>query len=93
LRQRVYGLALGDENLNDHRSLRLDLAWQTALERDEELASSPTLCGLENRVNRRAAFALHQVLVEKFIASFASAPSELILDFDATDDRVHGRQP
>jgi hypothetical protein len=32
------------------------------------------------------------VLVEKFIASFKEAPTELILDFDATDDRVHGNQ-
>jgi hypothetical protein len=32
------------------------------------------------------------VLIEKFIASFAEAPTELILDFDATDDRVHGTQ-
>jgi len=32
------------------------------------------------------------VLVEKFIASFSEAPTELILDFDATDDRVHGKQ-
>jgi hypothetical protein len=92
LRQRIYGLALGYEDLNDHATLRRDLAWQTALERDEELASSPTLCRLENRVNRQAAFAFHQVLVEKFIASFAQAPAELVLDFDATDDRVHGRQ-
>ena len=92
LRQRIYGLALGYEDLNDHATLRHDLAWQTALERDEELASSPTLCRLENRVNRQAAFAFHQVLVEKFIASFAQAPAELVLDFDATDDRVHGQQ-
>jgi len=92
LRQRIYGLALGYEDLNDHATLRHDLAWQTALERDEELASSPTLCRLENRVNRQAAFAFHQVLVEKFIASFGQAPTELILDFDATDDRVHGQQ-
>ena len=92
LRQRVYGLALGYEDLNDHATLRRDPAWQTALERDEELASSPTLCRLENRVTRRAAFAFHRVLVEQFIASFASAPRELILDFDATDDRVHGNQ-
>jgi hypothetical protein len=92
LRQRIYGLALGYEDLNDHATLRRDLAWQTALERDEELASSPTLCRLENRVNRQAAFAFHQVLVEKFIASFKEAPTELILDFDATDDRVHGNQ-
>jgi hypothetical protein len=92
LRQRIFGLALGHEDLNDHATLRRDLAWQAALERDEELASSPTLCRLENRVNRQAAFAFHQVLVEQFIASFPQAPTELILDFDATDDRVHGKQ-
>jgi hypothetical protein len=56
------------------------------------LASAPTLCRLEQRVNRRAAVAFHQVLIEQFIASFAEAPTELILDFDATDDRVHGNQ-
>jgi len=44
LRQRVYTLALGYENLNDHEALRLDLAIQTALGRTEELASSSTLC-------------------------------------------------
>jgi len=92
LRQRVYGLALGYEDLNDHATLRLDPAWQTALERDEELASSPTLCRLENRVQRRAVVAFHRVLLEKFIASHDEAPTELILDFDATDDRVHGQQ-
>lgn len=92
LRQRIYGLALGYEDLNDHATLRQDLAWQTALERDTELASSPTLCRLEQRVDRKAAVAFHQVLIEKFIASFAEAPTELILDFDATDDRVHGTQ-
>jgi len=36
--------------------------------------------------------AIHRVLVEQFIASFAEAPTELILDFDATDDPVHGHQ-
>jgi hypothetical protein len=92
LRQRVYGLALGYEDLNDHDTLRHDLAWQTALERDEELASDSTLCRLEQRVDRKAALAFHEVLIEKFIASFKEAPNELILDFDATDDRVHGNQ-
>src|SRR5947209_6668173 len=41
LRQRIYGLALGYEDLNDHNTLRRDLALQTALGRDTELASSP----------------------------------------------------
>jgi Transposase DDE domain group 1 len=36
LRQRIYGLALGYEDLNDHDTLRKDLLWQTASERTEE---------------------------------------------------------
>jgi len=92
VRQRIYGLAQGYEDLNDHDTLRHDLAWQTAVERDVPLASSPTLCRLENRADRQVAWVMHQVLVEQFIGSLAQAPSELILDFDATDDRVHGQQ-
>ena len=92
VRQRVYGLAQGCEDLNDHDTLRHDLAWQTAVERDRPLASSPTLCRLENRANRPAARAVHEVIVEQFIASFVQPPTELILDFDSTDDRVHGQQ-
>jgi len=92
IRQRIYGLAQGYEDLNDHDTLRHDLAWQTAVERDQPLASSPTLCRLENRADRSVAWAVHAVMVEQFIASFAQPPTELILDFDATDDRVHGQQ-
>ncbi|MEO7317637.1 MAG: IS1380 family transposase [Chthoniobacteraceae bacterium] len=92
LRQRIYGLALGYEDLNDHDTLRHDLAWQSAVERDTALGSSPTLCRLEARASRRSAVAMHAVLLEKFIASFAAPPAELVLDFDATDDRIHGGQ-
>ena len=92
VRQRIYGLALGYEDLNDHDTLRRDVVWQSAVERDTELGSSPTLCRLESRATRASAVAMHRVLVESFIASFAEAPTELILDFDATDDRVHGQQ-
>jgi hypothetical protein len=92
LRQRVYGIAQGYEDLNDHGTLRHDLVWQTALERDTTLASDSTLCRLEQRADRQAAFAFHRVLLDNFVASFAEPPTELILDFDATDDRVHGNQ-
>ncbi len=92
LKQRIYGLTLGYEDLNDHDTLRKDLAWQTAVERDEELASSPTLCRLESRADRNTAVEMNKVFLEKFISSFKQAPRELILDFDATDDRVHGMQ-
>jgi len=92
LRQRVYGLAAGYEDLNDHDALRWDLAWQTAVERDKPAASSATLCRLENRAGRESAVAMHQVLVNQFIASHPEPPTELILDCDATDDPVHGNQ-
>lgn len=92
LRQRVYGLALGYEDLNDHDVLRDDLALQTAVNRDGALASSPTLCRLENQTNRETAWSLHEALLEQFVASHKKAPKELVLDFDATDDRVHGTQ-
>lgn len=92
LRQRVYGLALGYEDLNDHNTLREDLALQTAVERDERLASSPTLRRFESRADRQAVWRMHEVLVEQFIRSCKRAPKELILDFDATDDAVHGKQ-
>ncbi len=92
LRQRVYGLAAGYEDLNDHDWLRSDLAWQTVVGRDKPGASSPTLCRMENRADRETAVALHRVLVDQFIASFDQPPTELILDFDATDDPVQGNQ-
>lgn len=92
IRQRVYAIALGYEDLNDHDTLRQDIAIQTAVNRDEELASASTLCRFENRADRQTAWQIQEVLVDQFMASFKEAPSELILDFDATDDLVHGEQ-
>ena len=92
LRQRVYGLALGWEDLIDHGSLREDVAMQTAIGVGREVASAPTLCRLENWADKRTAWRLHQVLVDQFIASFKQAPQELVLDFDATDNPLHGQQ-
>lgn len=92
LRQRVYGLCLGYEDLNDHQQLRQDPAIQTAVNREAILGSQSTLCRLENRTDRDTAVAMHNILVDQFIASFKQAPEELILDFDATDDPLHGQQ-
>jgi hypothetical protein len=65
---------------------------QTALGRDQALASSPTLCRLETRATRGQIWALHEVLVAQFIASHDSAPSGLVLDIDASDIPLHGNQ-
>ncbi len=92
LRQRVYALALGWEDLNDHGALRCDVAVQTAVGVDREVASAPTLCRLEGWADRATAVRLHRLLIEQFIASFNSAPKELVLDFDATGNPLHGQQ-
>lgn len=94
--QRITALALGYEDLNDHHSLRADPALQLVAGRDpapeSTLASPSTLCRLENRVDRAAAARIAAVLVEQFIAGHPEPPEALILDFDATDDPVHGKQ-
>jgi hypothetical protein len=97
LAQRIFAIALGYEDLNDHQSLRDDPLLQIITERGVTkdalpLASPPTLCRLENRVDRKGLADIAEVLVETFIASFKNQPEQLILDFDATDDIVHGNQ-
>ena len=96
LAQRIHGLAAGYEDLNDHQTLRDDPAIQLCAnvdpEDDASLASPSTLCRLENNVTRADCVAMSVVLVDQFIASFSKPPKKLVLDFDATDDPLHGRQ-
>ena len=90
--QRLYGLCCGYEDLNDHDRLRLDPLMQTAVGRTDELASSPTFSRLETRATRAEAVALNRVLVDQFIAAQRQAPTELVLDIDASDVPLHGDQ-
>jgi len=105
LRQRVYALAMGYEDVNDQQSLRDDPLMQVLTERGIQvvrekdgscrqlpLASPPTICRLENRISRQTLVDMSKVIVESFISSFDRPPEELVLDFDATDDPVHGNQ-
>ncbi len=59
---------------------------------DREVASAPTLCRLEKWADRATAVRLSELLIEQFIASFKRVPEELVLDFDATDNPLHGQQ-
>ncbi len=114
--QRIYGLALGYEDLNDHEQLRKDplmalLVGRTDLlgddrvrERDRgcPLAGKSTLNRLEqtpssdveNRYHKISydSDSLDQLLVDLFLESHSHPPRQIILDLDATDDPVHGRQ-
>lgn len=92
LRQRIYSIGCGEEDLNDQDELRHDIAMQTAVGTDQSLASPSTLCRFENTAQRQIAVGINALLVDQFIASHSTAPKEIILDFDATDDVIHGNQ-
>ena len=100
LAQRILALAAGHEDLNDHQTLRNDTLLAALTDRrlkagqtpQDPLSSPPTVCRLENRITRADLVRMSQVLVETFIASHSAPPEELVLDFDATDDAVHGNQ-
>ena len=96
LAQRITAIALGYEDLNDHQTLRGDPALQLAAgevpAEERPLASPPTLCRLENRIDRATLIRMAAVLVDQFVAAHPQPPESLILDFDATDDPVHGHQ-
>ena len=77
IKQRVYALALGHEDWNDHGELRHGLALQTAAGRLEVLASPSTLCRLEQRAGRETAGAIYEVLFEQFVAAHAKPPRRL----------------
>lgn len=93
IRQRVFGVAAGYEDLNDHETLRADQALQTATGEAAILAGKSTLCRMEQRVDRQAVVKAHELLWHHFIEQHDAPPKEIVLDFDGTDVPVHGDQP
>src|ERR1700692_767352 len=103
LSQRIYGLALGYEDLNDHEQLRKDPVFGVLAGReelDEPLAGKSTLnrmelgAGAKDRYKKITFWkdALDELLVKVFIESHDNAPAEIILDVDTTDLPLHGKQ-
>jgi hypothetical protein len=115
--QRVYGLALGYEDLNDHDQLRLDPLLAALVgkrdptgqdrtrdrDRGKPLAGKSTLNRLELtpvRADERSRYkkitadtkAMERLFVEYFLQAHPQPPERIVLDFDATDDPVHGDQ-
>ena len=102
--QRVYGLALGYEDLNDHEQLRQDplmrvLAGKADVE-EGPLAGKSTLNRLELSDGTPSRYkkitfwkqAIDELLVQVFLESQRTAPEEIVLDVDATDFPLHGEQ-
>jgi hypothetical protein len=103
LAQRIYGLALGYEDLNDHEQLRTDpllglLSGKRKLE--QPLAGKSTLNRLEltgrssryHKINYSSE-AIDRLLCTLFIESQATMPDQIVLDLDATDIPLYGHQP
>jgi hypothetical protein len=103
LSQRIYGLALGYEDLNDHEQLRNDpvfgiLAGREQLE--EPLAGKSTLnrmelgAGVKDRYKKITFWkeAVDEVMVNVFLESYDQAPQQIVLDIDTTDLPLHGKQ-
>jgi hypothetical protein len=108
IQQRVFALALGYEDLNDHAALRHDPLLSLLTGKTEPgtapLAGKSTLNRLE-LTRPQADVPAHryqkilfdpesadQLLVPLFVESQATAPESLVLDLDATDDPLHGKQ-
>jgi hypothetical protein len=105
--QRVFAIALGYEDLNDHDQLRHDpmmavLAGKLEARREDcaPVAGKSTLNRLErsrleptryHKVSHNP-IAIKRLLVDLFLEVHKRAPNEIILDLDATDDPVHGNQ-
>ncbi len=106
--QRIFGLALGYEDLVDHDALRHDpvmavLAGKLSARRSDcaPLAGKSTLNRLEHapstaptRYHRigHDAGAIERLLVDVFLEAHAKPPRQIVLDLDATDDPLHGHQ-
>jgi len=105
--QRVFGLALGYEDINDHDALRHDpvlavLAGKLSARRKDcaPIAGKSTLNRLElsrpepSRYHKIAhdGVAIEGLFVALFLEAHQRQPKEIILDLDATDDPLHGHQ-
>jgi hypothetical protein len=103
LSQRIYGLALGYEDLNDHEQLRSDPVFGVLAGREEgsqALAGKSTLnrmelgAGTPDRYKKITFWkeAIDELLVKIFLESQATIPEQIILDVDTTDLPLHGKQ-
>ena len=103
--QRIYGLALGYEDLNDHEQLREDpllMLLAGSVDAESPLAGKSTLnrlelageAGEEDRYKKvhYDAEAIDVVLVDIFLEAHTEPPEEIVIDLDTTDLALHGHQ-
>lgn len=96
LRQRIFAIATGYEDCNDHDTLRFDPALKAAVGllpgADNALASQPTLSRFENRLSASELRRVSDVLFDAYIEAHPKARKLVVIDMDSTDDPTHGQQ-
>lgn len=96
LMQRVGQIACGYEDADDCDDLRNDPIFKIFAGRspqtDHALASQPTQSRFENSIARRYLYKLTHVFIDNFIRSYETEPEVIVIDFDDTEDKVHGDQ-
>jgi len=95
LRQRLYQIVAGYEDVDDCDLLRNDAMMKLMAGKkdfNKPLASQPTITRLENRVNWEEIENLNNLNLDWFIKTREEEPEEIILDIDSTDDPAYGKQ-
>jgi hypothetical protein len=102
LRQRIFGLALGYEDLIDHDALRFDPALAAVIDKPGgALAGKSTLNRLEHasKIGRdrhhkldHDGAAIERLFVDLFLEAHREPPMRIVIDLDATDDPLYGDQ-
>lgn len=97
LRERIFGIACGYPDCNDASRLATDPAMLLACDRDDRLASQPTLSRLENAPSARALLRMayaytDAVLDDQCTKRKRKKVRRIVIDMDSTADATHGDQ-
>ena len=93
--QRVFSLCCGYEDLNDAARLRADPILRLLAQAGAQLASAPTLCRLENSLDRRDLLRMGAALIDRVLRQQQRTRGKVrrvTIDVDATEDPTYGQQ-
>lgn len=92
LRQRIMQIAAGYEDANDCNTLKDDGMMQVCANRQQTLATQPTMSRFENQADNEQLYKMAVALLDNFIASYASPPKVVIIESDDTNSFTYGQQ-
>jgi len=90
IKQRIFLLMQGYEDCNDQEKLKFDPLIQEV--HGNELCSQPTMCRMENSLQKKDIFSLCNWFVDRYVTNLPSTKKRIVIDIDSTDDPTHGQQ-